>query len=300
MLEMTIDRVKARIGDNQRVVVLKAKEVNKYLPIWIGPAEADSIAMKLKDMEHPRPMTHDLMDSMISDLGAKVTQVVVSELKDDMFFAKVVLQRNGTTVESDSRPSDAIALAVRTGAPIYADESVLEKAGVEFDPVTGKAIATNLGSSPVSLTKVDSHFSEKAQSILAQAESEAKRLLHEEIEPTDILLALISETEGVGAKALVSLGFDLDETRSKLEAQTERGESTSDETLDFSERSQRVLRLARSESWMLFHHYVDTEHLLLGLIVADEESTAKILKDKDVEIEAARTEVMKLLGWTDD
>ncbi len=133
MLEMTVDRVAVNPDSQQRVVVLRAKEVSKYLPIWVGPAEGNSIALKLQSKELPRPMTHDLMDSVISDLGAKVTRVVVSELKGDMFLGKIVLQRNGTTIERDSRPSDAIALAVRTGAPIYAEEDVVERGGVAFD-----------------------------------------------------------------------------------------------------------------------------------------------------------------------
>jgi bifunctional DNase/RNase len=99
MFEMIVDQVKSSPHNYQRVVVLKVKEANKYLPIWISPAEADSIALKLKNHEVPRPLTHDLMDSVISDLGAKVTQVVVSELKEETFYAKVVMQRNDTTIE---------------------------------------------------------------------------------------------------------------------------------------------------------------------------------------------------------
>ena len=133
MLEMTVDRVAVNPDSQQRVVVLKGKEVDKYLPIWVGPAEGDSIALKIQGEEVGRPMTHDLMDSMISDLGAKVKQVVVSDLKEDTFLGKIVLQRDCATIERDSRPSDAIALAVRTGAPIYAEEDVVERGGVALD-----------------------------------------------------------------------------------------------------------------------------------------------------------------------
>ena len=138
MLEVTIDRIHVNPAGHQRIVVLKAKGVDRCLPIWVGSAEGDSIALKLEGKEVPRPLTHDLMDSMISDLGAKVTQVIVSELREDTFIARVVLQRNGTTIERDSRPSDAIALAVRCGAPIFAEEDVLERAGLPLDPVTGE------------------------------------------------------------------------------------------------------------------------------------------------------------------
>ena len=141
MLEMTVDRVAVNPDSQQRVVVLKGKEVDKYLPIWVGPAEGDSIALKIRE-EADRPMTHDLMDSMISDLGAKVKQVVVSDLKEDTFLGKIVLQQDCTTIERDSRPSDAIALAVRTGAPIYAEEDVVERGGSPFDSGKGEGWPT--------------------------------------------------------------------------------------------------------------------------------------------------------------
>ncbi len=140
MLEMNIDSIRVSIVNYQRVVILRVKESNRYLPIWIGPAEADSIAYKLQEVDVPRPLTHDLLMSVISTLGATVTRIVVSELNDDTFYAKIVLQANGTTLEVDSRPSDAIALAVRTEAPIFADDTVVEKAGVQMDEETGKPI----------------------------------------------------------------------------------------------------------------------------------------------------------------
>ncbi len=140
MLEMNIDSIRVSIVNYQRVVILRVKESNRYLPIWIGPAEADSIAYKLQEVDVPRPLTHDLLRSVISSLGATVTRIVVSELNDDTFYAKIILQANGTTLEVDSRPSDAIALAVRTEAPIFADDTVVEKAGVQMDEETGKPI----------------------------------------------------------------------------------------------------------------------------------------------------------------
>ena len=140
MLEMIIDSIRVSLMSYQRVVILRVKESNRYLPIWIGPSEADSIALKLQDVAVPRPLTHDLMQSVIATLGASVSRIVVSDLNNDTFYAKVVLQYNGTTLEVDARPSDAIALAVRTDAPIFADDGVVEKAGVEMDEETGKPI----------------------------------------------------------------------------------------------------------------------------------------------------------------
>ena len=140
MLEMSIDSIRVSLMNYQRVVILRVKDTDRYLPIWIGPSEADSIALKLQDVSVPRPMTHDLLGSVISTLGATINHIVVSELSNDTFYAKIVIQHNGATLEVDSRPSDAIALAVRAQAPIYADDEVVAKAGVRMDMETGKPI----------------------------------------------------------------------------------------------------------------------------------------------------------------
>jgi bifunctional DNase/RNase len=138
MVEMTIDSIRVSLMNYQRVVILKEKLADRYLPIWIGPAEADAIAVKLQGVDVPRPLTHDLLRSVIDALGARVNSVVVSDLKNDTFYAKITLDVDGGQMEIDSRPSDALALAVRLEAPIYVDESVLDKAGILLDRETGK------------------------------------------------------------------------------------------------------------------------------------------------------------------
>jgi len=138
MLEMTIESIRVSMLNYQRVVILKEKMAERYLPIWIGPAEADAIAVKLQDVSVPRPLTHDLLGSVISALGASVNSIIVNDLRNDTFFAKIVLSVDGKQIEVDSRPSDAIALAVRVKVPIYAEETVLDKAGIIIDPQTGK------------------------------------------------------------------------------------------------------------------------------------------------------------------
>ena len=226
-VEVTVDQVRVNMSNFERVVVLKAKSVSKYLLILIGPNEANSIALKLQGQELPRPMTHDLMDSVIRDLGAKIIHVVVSEVREKMFLAKIVLQKNGTTVESDSRPSDAIALAVRSGAPIYAEEDVLEQAGIDFNPETGEPTSANPQWPTVSIVEMGVLFSERVQRVLRRASEEARRLGHEKVEPEDIFLALVSEAEGVGAKVLTYFGVDLEAIQSRLQDETARGESRS-------------------------------------------------------------------------
>ena len=288
MLEMTVDHVAVNPKSQQRVVVLKGKEVSKYLPIWVGPAEGDSIMFKLQGKELPRPMTHDLMDSMIRDLGAEVTRVLVSALEGDMFLGKVVLRRNGTTIERDSRPSDAIALAVRTGAAIYVEEDVLDRVGVSFDPETGLPTSTNANWSLPSLEEIDDAFSDEAKGLLGQAGAHATRLGHKEIAPEDILLALIGEPQGVGARVLADLGLDLAEARSKMEVHVESGEPSSSQAHEFSEAGQHVLSMARREAHMLFSGETGTEHIVLGLALTEDGLASRILKDAGIEVERVR------------
>lgn len=130
---MTIESIRVSLMNYQRVVILKEKSSDRYLPIWIGPAEADAIAVQLQDVSVARPLTHDLLRSVIDTLGAVVQHVFVNDLSNDTFYAQIILDVNGNAVEIDSRPSDAIALAVRAKVPIFADESVLDKAGVLLD-----------------------------------------------------------------------------------------------------------------------------------------------------------------------
>ena len=140
MIEMVVDSIRVSLMNYQRVVILKEKDTNRYLPIWIGAAEADAIAVKLQGGSVPRPLTHDLLQSMVGALGARIQSIVVNDLKNDTFFAKILLAVDGNQMEIDSRPSDAIALAVRAQAPIFADESVLERAGIWLDKESGKLL----------------------------------------------------------------------------------------------------------------------------------------------------------------
>ncbi len=142
MIEMIIDSIRVSLMNYQRVVILKEKIADRYLPIWIGPAEADAIAVKLQEVNVPRPLTHDLLRSVIDTLGASIDSIIVSDLKNDTFYAKIILNVDGKQMEVDSRPSDALALAVRVSVPIFAEEMVLDKAGIFLDKETGKPVST--------------------------------------------------------------------------------------------------------------------------------------------------------------
>ena len=141
MIEMSVEFVRVSMQNYNRVVILKEKESDRYLLIWIGPSEAEAIAMRLGDVQPPRPQTHDLLRNVIESLEAQVSYVVVNDLNNDTFYARIVLDANGRTVEVDSRTSDAIALAVRSQVPIYADESVLERAGIFLDKEQEEVVA---------------------------------------------------------------------------------------------------------------------------------------------------------------
>ena len=133
MQEMVIYGVSFDMVGKQPIVLLKAVDSNKFLPIWIGHPEAAAILMKLQGATTPRPMTHDLLCDMLNELDVRCTQVAVTEPRDNTFFAAVTLQVDGREVEIDSRPSDALAIAVRAGAPIYAADEVIAESAIEFE-----------------------------------------------------------------------------------------------------------------------------------------------------------------------
>ncbi len=143
MVEMTVESVRINLQTSQRVVILKATKQERYLFIWIAHAEAYAIAIELQGTSSPRPLTHDLLKNIIGDLGAKIVSIVISDLIEDIFYARIVLDVDGRHVEVDSRPSDAIALAVRAKTPIFVEDSVLERAGVALEtteePITPKS-----------------------------------------------------------------------------------------------------------------------------------------------------------------
>jgi bifunctional DNase/RNase len=133
MQEMVIYGVSFDMVGKQPIVLLKTAEGNKFLPIWIGHPEAAAILMKLQGASTPRPMTHDLVTDMLGQLEARVVRIAVTELRENTFYAMITVAVNGSELEIDSRPSDAIALAVRSGAPIFAADSVIEESAIEFE-----------------------------------------------------------------------------------------------------------------------------------------------------------------------
>lgn len=130
MIEVNIDSIRVSLMSQHRVVVLKEIDTDRYLPIWIGPFEADAITIQLQGVQVARPLTHDLLKSVIDEMGAKISHVMVSELKNDTFYARIVMDVAGSSLEIDARPSDAIALAVRVNAPLFVADEVMEAASI--------------------------------------------------------------------------------------------------------------------------------------------------------------------------
>jgi bifunctional DNase/RNase len=130
MREMVVDSVRVHMLSTQHVVILRETGRERYLPIWIGSWEAQAIAMKLQGVEAERPLTHDLLASILTELGVGVRRIVVSDLADETYRARIILVRGEDEIDVDARPSDAIALAVRVSAPIFATDAVLDRAAV--------------------------------------------------------------------------------------------------------------------------------------------------------------------------
>ena len=133
MIEVVVESIRVNMANYKRVVMLKERDSTRYLPIWIGHFEADAIAIPMQKVPVSRPLTHDLLRSAIGALGARLEHVVINDLADETFYAKLILYHDGKSVEVDARPSDAIALAIRWEVPIFVEEKVLDSAGMMFD-----------------------------------------------------------------------------------------------------------------------------------------------------------------------
>lgn len=142
MIETVVESIRVSLVTQHRVVILKEVAGERHLPIWIGPFEAEAIAMELQSMSSARPLPYDLMRAIITDMGGTVQQIQVTDLSQDVFYARIIIDQNGRRIEIDSRPSDAIALAVRVKVPILVEESVMEKAGVSLDQEAGEDEST--------------------------------------------------------------------------------------------------------------------------------------------------------------
>jgi hypothetical protein len=130
MIEVIIDSIRVSLMTQDRLVVLKDSNTDRYLPIWIGPCEADAITAELQQQPIKRPLTHDLLRNVIREMGGRVVHIFINELRNDVYYARILIDISGRQVEIDSRPSDAIALGVRVKVPIFVNESVMDRAAI--------------------------------------------------------------------------------------------------------------------------------------------------------------------------
>jgi uncharacterized protein len=138
LIEVVIDSLRVSLTNQQRIVILKAVKEDQYLPIWVGPFEAEAITIALQEVEVARPQTHDLLNKSFQLLNATLQRVVISEIKDDVFYANIVAEASGHLLEIDARPSDAIALALRAHIPILVERKVMDEAAIEPEEETGE------------------------------------------------------------------------------------------------------------------------------------------------------------------
>lgn len=155
MIEVAIDSVRVSLMSPQRVIVLRQVGAVRFLPIWVGPYEAEAITVALQEIEMIRPLTHDLLKNLFSTFNARIKRVEIVSLREEIFFGNIVAEANGREINIDSRPSDAIALAVRAHIPIYVHKSVMDEAGIvpetdmqPMDASQGKASSPASGNQP--------------------------------------------------------------------------------------------------------------------------------------------------------
>ncbi|NTU78682.1 MAG: bifunctional nuclease family protein [Chloroflexales bacterium] len=165
MIRVVVDSIRVSLLTQHRVVVLRETDSKRYLPIWIGPFEADAIAMAIQGHEPQRPMTHDLLKSMIGEMGGQLSHIFVNDIQDNTFFARIVIEQRGRTIEVDARPSDAIALAVRTDVPIFVEAQVLDQAGVFFDEDEQASTPEPQASEPTGDSEAEPELNDDSMSI---------------------------------------------------------------------------------------------------------------------------------------
>jgi bifunctional DNase/RNase len=295
-VEMVIDSIRVSLTNYQRVVILKEKEGERYLPIWIGPAEADAIAVKMQNVALSRPLTHDFTCTVIDALDAGLQSVVINKLKDDTFYAKVVLQVDKEQKEIDCRPSDALAMAVRAGMPIFVDEKVLEKAGLLLDEETGKP--SELSSSAVSIRQeVDKGrldlFSEAVHDILATSETEAKRLNCGYVCTGHLLMALVKEMN-TATKVMENAGVSLGSIQIDVQTLMKEKQAIEGGEVGLTSAVKEVIKIAIAEAKRLGSGKVLPEHVLLGLVRASDSIAASQLKNSGITPETVYIELIRL------
>lgn len=298
-IEMVIDGIRVSPMNYQRVVILKEKDADRYLPIWIGPVEADNIAVKLQGISVPRPLTHDLICSIADAVGFRIERVIMNKLENDTHYAKLVLTFDDKSYEIDCRPSDALGIAVRTEASIFADEKVLGEASIlldeegkptELPPEKTTTIKDETKKKPFQLEM----FSELSQEVLKLAEEEAKRLNQNFVGTGHLLLALVKKTPTMASIALGNLGLNLANAPLEIEASINEQPDIEPAEVGLSSAVKKTIELSLIETKNMGSREVQPEHILLGLIRHDKGLAANFLKNIGINTERIYIELIRL------
>ncbi len=303
-IEMIIDSIRVSLMNYQRVVILKEKKGVRYLPIWIGPAEADAIAVRVQNVSLSIPLTqtHDFTCAAIEASGGSVQSAIIDELENYTFYAKIVLRvHDGGQKEIDCRPSDALALAVRKNVPIYVDEEVLKKAGILLDKETGKSSGPSSEGVPMEQAAGKEHIdllSESVQDILTESEAEAKRLNCSYVCTGHVLMAL-SKRMSAATKVMENAGVRVGRIQIDIQTLMKEKQAIEGGGVGLTSAVKEMIKIAIAEAKRLGSEKVLPEHVLLGLARASDGIAANQLKNLGITPETVYVEIIRLYRpWT--
>jgi RNA polymerase sigma factor (sigma-70 family) len=294
LVEVHIEGVEENKSTGQHVVLLR--EVSggrRFLPIWIDNVIALQIVAHLENISTPRPQTFAFMASVLRAVSVRLTEARIERLVDDVFYAVAVLNGLGGAATVDARPSDLLALASLMGTPIRVRESILTSAGISaaepggVTPLSPMAVLAQRVGDGMAMDA----YTPRARRVIALAQEEARRFNVDSVATEHVLLGLIREGGGVAVKVLGNLGLDLDAVRSAVESSIVPGTSTGPDQIGLNSRVKKVMELAADEARQLGHHYIGTEHLLLGLVREGDVVGDGVLSKRGVKLRRVRAKV---------
>ena len=284
-IEMVIDSIRVSLTNDQKVVILKEKEGVRYLPVWIGPAEADAIAVKIQEIPLPAVFTHDFACAIVRALGGSLKLAVIHELVGDAFHAKVVLQTEKEQKEIDCRPSDALAMAVRTSVPIFVDEEVLKQASIVLQEEESSGQRADKGYLDV--------FSKAARDILSTSEAEARHMHHDYVSTGHLLIAL-AKKKSRASNIMKNAGANLGRIQKDLKDLLKREHSVEGGGVGLTPPVKEAIQISIDEAKKLGNEEVLPEHVLLGLVRTKDGVSAEQLKKLSITPEMIYMELVRL------
>ena len=294
-VELIIDSIRQSLMNDQKVVILKEKDAERYIPIWISPFEANAIEVTLQGINMTSPLTHDFLLTIIDIFHATFQRVVLNDLVQDIYHAKVILKYGDSLIDINCRPSDALAVAVRAKAPIFADEKVLKEASIsDTNEIKRKELSGILKPEKEVKSEMGTSlefFSPSATYILTKSEAQAKHREHDFVGTGHLLVAL-ANNESKASKILEVLGIDFDPKWWSDDLIGNRKLESAKTGL--SPNMKEVIKLSISEATELGSKEVLPEHLLLGIVGFDNGAFSKLLKKRGVSKEKIYKELIRL------